>query len=210
MEPVAAGQWTPERFQQAFDVPRGTMVKLLRYAELLREWQQRMNLVGPATLDLLWGRHFADSAQLARHAPVGGKWLDIGAGGGFPGMLLAILGVGQLVLVESVAKKARFLEAVREELALQGVVTVRHDRIETLPPLGADVVTARAVAVLDRLFEWSLPHVGAGGMLLFPKGRSWKTEVAAARRRFSFDLADFPSMTDDEARILRVWHLKRR
>ncbi len=186
------------------------MQRLHRYAELLVAWQQTMNLVGPATLADLWGRHFADSAQLARQAPAAGKWLDIGAGGGFPGLLLAILGVGPVLLVESIAKKARFLEALRDELQLAPLVSVLHGRIEDLPPLRVDVVTARAVAALDRLFDWSLPHAKADATLLFPKGRRWQEEVIAARRRFSFALDAIPSMTDPDARILRVRQLKRR
>ena len=202
--------WTPERFQHVFAVDAVVMRQLFRYAELLAEWQQQMNLVGPATLADLWGRHFADSAQLALHASLSGKWLDIGAGGGFPGMLLAILGAGQVVLVESIAKKARFLLAIRDELGLQDRVSVLHGRIEQLPPVAADVITARAVAALDRLLDWSLPHAGSDAMLLFPKGRRWQEEIAAARKRFSFDLAVLPSKTDAEARILRVAKLKRR
>ena len=202
--------WAPEAFQHAFDVPRGTMQQLARYAELLEEWQRKMNLVGPATLPDLWGRHFADSAQLLRHAPGCNKWLDIGSGGGFPGMLLAILGVEQVSLVESIAKKARFLQALRDELGLQQQVSVLPQRIEQLPSLQVDVATARAVASLDRLLDWSLPHVRPGGLWLFPKGRSWEEEAGEARKRFSFDLSVLPSMTDAEARILRVCKLKRR
>lgn len=202
--------WTPGRFQQEFAVADATMDKMQRYAALLTQWQQKMNLVGPATLADLWGRHFADSAQLLRHAPPAAKWLDIGAGGGFPGMLLAILGVGQMVLVESIAKKARFLQAVCDDLGLGRQVSVQCGRIEQLPPQEADVISARAVAALDRLLGWSLPHVAASGMLLFPKGKRWNDEVGQARRRFCFDLAVLPSMTDVEARILRVRQLARR
>jgi 16S rRNA (guanine527-N7)-methyltransferase len=198
----------PEEFAAAFDVPRGTIDALARYKDMLIEWQDRMNLVGPATLDDIWGRHFADSAQLTRMVPKGGFWLDIGAGGGFPGLVLAAMDWGRFALVDSVAKKCRFLEAVKAELGLTNV-TVLNARIEALPTLGADVVTARAAAALDTLFDWGIRHARPGGLFVFPKGRRWSEEVDAARTKFRFDLETFPSMTDPEARILVARNLKR-
>jgi 16S rRNA (guanine527-N7)-methyltransferase len=199
---------TPEAFAAAFDVPRGTIDALSRYHELLIEWQQRMNLVGPATLEDVWGRHFADSAQLVRYAPAGKTWLDIGAGGGFPGLVLAAMGWGRFVLVDSIAKKCRFLEAVRDALGLTNV-TIRNARVELLPTLGVDIATARAAAPLGTLFDWAIRHVRPGGTFVFPKGRRWSDEVDAARTNFLFDLETFPSMTDSDARILVAHNLKR-
>lgn len=203
-------QWDAVVFRRAFAVPDAAMQRLQRYADLLAVWQQKMNLVGPSTLVDLWGRHFADSAQLLRHAPGNGSWLDIGAGGGFPGLVLAILGVERVVLVESIAKKARFLEEMRDELGLGDKVVVQRARIEALPPLRAAVITARAVAPLVRLLDWSLRHARPGGLFLFPKGRRFEAEVAQARQHFAFELAVLPSMTDEEARILRLQQVKRR
>lgn len=199
---------TPEAFAAAFDVPRGTIDALMRHQEMLVDWQGRMNLVGPATLDDVWWRHFADSAQLTRVVPKGALWLDMGAGGGFPGLVLAAMGWGRFILVDSVAKKCRFLEAVTQELGLENV-TVLNARIEALPTLGADVVTARAAASLDILFDWGIRHARPGGIFVFPKGRRWADEVDAARTKFRFDLDTFPSMTDSEARILVARNLKR-
>jgi 16S rRNA (guanine527-N7)-methyltransferase len=199
---------TPEAFAAAFDVPRGTIDALARYQELLIEWQQRMNLVGPATLEDVWGRHFADSAQLVRYVPAGKTWLDIGAGGGFPGLVLAAMGWGRFVLVDSIAKKCRFLEAVRDALGLTNV-TIRNARVELLPTLGVDIATARAAAPLEILFDWAIRHVRPGGTFVFPKGRRWSDEVDAARTKFLFDLETFPSMTDSDARILVAHNLKR-
>lgn len=199
---------TPEAFAAAFDVPRGTIDALARYQELLIEWQQRMNLVGPATLEDVWGRHFADSAQLVRYVPAGKTWLDIGAGGGFPGLVLAAMGWGRFVLVDSIAKKCRFLEAVHDALGLTNV-TIRNARVELLPTLGVDIATARAAAPLEILFDWAIRHVRPGGTFLFPKGRRWSDEVDAARTKFLFDLETFPSMTDSDARILVAHNLKR-
>ena len=204
------GEISREQFAQLFDVPRGTMAKFDRYAALLAEWQQRMNLVGPATIASVWDRHFADSAQLTRHVPAGKHWLDIGAGGGFPGLVLATLGWGQFTLVDSVAKKCRFLEAVRDELDLGASVAVLPARVEQLPTLGVEVATARATAALGQLFDWSIRHIRPGGTCIFPKGRRWSDEVMEARARFDFDLQAEPSMTDGEARILIARNLKRR
>lgn len=198
----------PQAFADAFDVPRGTMGQLQIYADLLAEWQQRMNLIGPATLPDIWGRHFADSAQLARYVPRGARWLDMGAGAGFPGMVLAAMGHGQFTLVESIAKKCRFLEAVKAALPVDSV-TILNARVERLPTLGVDVATARAAASLELLFDWAIRHVRPGGQFVFPKGRRWRDEVDAARTKFSFDLETFPSMTDPAAQILIARNLKR-
>lgn len=200
---------TPEAFQTEFAVPRGTMESLTRYAALLTEWQDRMNLVGPATLTDIWGRHFADSAQLIRHVPQGQSWLDIGAGGGFPGLVLAAMGWANVTLVDSIAKKARFLEAVRDDLGLQDRVTVVCGRVESLPTLGVQIATARAAAPLDKLLDWAIRHVRPGGLYVFPKGRRWAEEVEEAERRFLFDLETRDSLTDPEAKILLVRNVRR-
>jgi 16S rRNA (guanine527-N7)-methyltransferase len=202
------GQMDADSFAESYNVPRGTIEALRRYEALLVDWQSRMNLVGPATLGDVWKRHFADSAQLATHVPQGRTWLDIGAGGGFPGLVLAAMGWGRFILVESVAKKCRFLEAVCEDLGLTNV-TVLNARIEKLPTLGVDVATARAAAPLATLFDWAIRHVRPGGSFLFPKGRRWAEEVEAAEAQFQFDLETFPSETDPEARVLFAQNLKR-
>jgi 16S rRNA (guanine527-N7)-methyltransferase len=199
---------TPDIFAQTFDVPRGTIVRLERYADLLADWQQRMNLVGPATLSDVWLRHFADSAQLSRLAAPGAEWLDMGAGGGFPGLVLAAMNWGRFVLVDSIAKKCRFLDAVKQDLGLDSV-TILNARVELLPTVGVDIVTARAAAPLETLLDWGIRHVRPGGQYIFPKGRRWAKEVDAARIKFRFDLETVASMTDPEARILVACNVKR-
>ena len=186
------------------------MDRLKRYELLLGDWQSRMNIVGPATLPHIWDRHFADSAQIATLAPKGRLWLDMGAGGGFPGMVLASMGWGRFTLVESVAKKVRFLEALRNALGLDDQVSIVCARVEALPTLGVDIATARATAPLATLFDWAIRHVRPGGTHIYPKGRRWEAEVDDARTRFSFDLEPHPSMTDPEARILVAHNVKRR
>lgn len=198
-----------QTFEAQFNVPRGTMARLDRYEALLIDWQSRMNLVGPAKLGDVWDRHFADSAQLTRHVPQGLSWLDIGAGGGFPGMVLAAMDWGRVVMVDSIAKKCRFLEAVRDELALRDVATVLNGRVEQLPTLGVDVATARAAAPLVTLLDWGIRHVRPGGRFVFLKGRRWMQEVDEAAAKFVFDLETHESLTDPEARILIATNLKR-
>jgi len=200
----------PDEFQSIFDVPRGTFDRLLAYEALLREWQSVMNLVGPGTLDDVWGRHFADSAQLSRIVPAGKSRVDIGAGAGFPGLVQAAMGWGQFTLVDSVQKKCRFLLAVVDALELSSTVSIVCARIEALPTIGAEVATARAAAPLATLFDWSIRHVRAGGLYVFPKGRNWAEEVEIAERRFAFDHDLVDSITDADARIIVARTLKRR
>lgn len=178
------------------------MARFDAYAALLADWQTRMNLVGPSTLPHVWERHFADSAQLATLAPAGATWLDIGAGAGFPGLVLALLGHGPVHLVESVGKKARFLDAAVETLGLTGRAIVHHARVESLPASVIDVITARACAALDRLFEWGRRFAGPDTLWLLPKGASVAAELAAAHRRWRFDAELAPSRTDPSGRIV--------
>ncbi len=200
---------TLEEFQQQFDVPRGTMERLMAYEALLQDWQTRMNLVGPATLSDIWGRHFADSAQLKSLIQRGKHWIDVGSGGGFPGMVLAAMDWGQFTLIDSVAKKVRFLEAVQDQLGLTNVAVV-HGRVEALAPMGAEVITARATAALVTLFDWTVAHGRPASRWVFPKGRRWEEEVAEAKLRFRFEFQALPSITDPEARIILATNLERR
>ena len=200
-----------EAFQDAFDVSRGTMAQFDAYAALLVEWQGRMNLVGPSTLPLVWHRHFADSAQLL--PPVGGgkSWLDIGAGAGFPGIVVALLDPGaRMTLVESIAKKCRFLAEVVDALGLADRVVIENRRIETLSRQKFDVITARALAGLDQLFDWGFPYAGSGTKWLLPKGTRVGEELEVATRRFAFDHVLVPSQTDPDARIVVASGVKRR
>ncbi len=167
-----------ETFQAAHPVSRETLDRLTVYAQVLRHWQRRINLVSPGTLDHLWTRHFADSARLVPWLPAaGGTVVDLGSGAGFPGLVLALLTPATVHLVESDRRKAAFLrEAARQTGA---PVTVHACRVEALPPLPADVVTARALAPLPRLLTLAAPWLTAGARGLFPKGRTAAEEVAS-------------------------------
>jgi 16S rRNA (guanine527-N7)-methyltransferase len=198
-------------FALQFDVPRETLALLDRYAELLVDWQTRMNLVGPSTLPHVWERHFADSAQLLPIAGLSKSWLDIGAGAGFPGLVLALLDpTARFTLVESIAKKCRFLAEVATALGLGDRVTIANCRIETLPRQKFDIITARALANLAQLFDWGLPCAGSGTRWILPKGMRVAEEIEFAERRFAFSHDLLPSLTDTDARIVLARGVKHR
>lgn len=201
----------PDEFARAFGVSREITDKLALYESLLRQWQKTINLVAPSTLDAVWSRHFADSAQLLALAPADARrWLDLGSGAGLPGLVLAImLGPRQgaeVTLVESDSRKAAFLAEVARRTG--AVVDIRPERIEkaaTHSKLGAvDVITARALAPLPRLLELAAPAFGPHTLGVFPKGREAEAEISAARERWSFDSALEPSLTDAGGRIVVV------
>ena len=200
-------------FEAEFSVSRETLRQLDRYAELLVEWQDRMNLVGPSTLPHIWERHFRDSAQLVPLAPKLGHrpiWLDIGAGAGFPGLVLAAMDAGIIHLVESIAKKCRFLETVVAELGLGDTTVIHNERVEKLLRFRADVITARACANLAQLFDWGLPFAASSTTWLLPKGALVDEELATARQRFIFQAELVPSWTDDRGRIVVATGVKRK
>lgn len=201
---------TPDDFATTFDVPRGTIEKLLTYERVLKEWQERMNLVAPSTLEHVWERHFADSAQLLRLAPAGASWLDIGAGGGFPGLVLAACGLGPLHLVESIAKKCAFLNAAAEAMAVTNKVVIHNARVESLPPMRAGVITARACASLKQLFDWGLRHATPATLWILPKGARYSDELSEAAAAFDFTHREVPSITSGEARIIVAENVKRK
>ncbi|GGL55215.1 16S rRNA (guanine(527)-N(7))-methyltransferase RsmG [Wenxinia marina] len=185
------------------DVSRETRERLLAYVELLRKWTKRINLIAPSTAGDVWQRHILDSAQLATLHQGGRTWGDLGSGGGLPGLVVAILQPGcRVTLVESDARKCAFLQTARRELGLS--VEILSCRIEDLAPLGADVVSARALAPLTDLIGFAALHLAPDGIALFPKGRQAAAEIAAARASWDFALTEFPSMTDPEARILKI------
>src|SRR5262249_29045322 len=143
--------------------------------------------VSDASLAGFWGRHALDSAQLRDVAPEARVWVDIGAGAGFPGVVLAILLKGiagaKVFLVESQAKRCRFLEAVVAELGLPAEVLNRRGEEVAIK---ADVVTARAVAPLEKLLGFARPSLAKGGVGLFLKGQAAQAEIAAAKKHWRF------------------------
>jgi 16S rRNA (guanine527-N7)-methyltransferase len=206
----------PQGFAEAFKVPRETIHRLTRYAEILEHWHKRTNLVSPSTLPVLWSRHFADSAQLCGLAPKARLWLDLGSGAGFPGLVVAVIQAGRpdfhMHLVESNRKKCAFLaEVARETKASVDIHAMRIEELaECAQSLKPDVVSARALAPLPRLFELAAPFFGEGTKGLFPKGREAETEIAAARQEWEFAFRLSPSITANDSHIVEVTGLKPR
>ena len=195
-------------------VSRETEERLAVLVAELERWQRAKNLVSTATLDEVWTRHIADSLQLFDHAPEARRWLDLGSGGGFPGLVLGIrlaeVG-GHIDLVESNARKCAFL---RHAARLTGAaVTVHAARIEDAMPqfLGkVDVVTARALASLPLLLDWCKDLLRTGVIGVFPKGQHLDAELTDASKYWKIQASTFPSVTDSAARILVIRNAQKR
>ncbi|QDY69989.1 16S rRNA (guanine(527)-N(7))-methyltransferase RsmG [Qingshengfaniella alkalisoli] len=188
-------------------VSRETVRRLEIYADLLVKWNKSINLVSPKTINDLWSRHLLDSAQIFDLANVlSGKWVDLGSGGGFPGLVVAIIAAEKapsiaVTCIESDIRKATFLRTVSRETSVS--VSVIADRIEMVPPQSADVVSARALAPLPKLIPYAYRHLAVGGIGIFPKGERHKEEINRLKQDWSFKLDVFPSRTESEAAILR-------
>lgn len=203
---------TPDAFRETFAVSRETIDLLMTYEALLMQWQKTINLVAPSTLGQVWHRHFADSAQLLALAPAGAaRWVDLGSGAGFPGMVVALLlreinSLARVTLCESDSRKAAFLREVARTTGT--VVEIYAGRIENLSTQAkvpaADVVSARALASMGKLLELSRPFFGPTTTGLFLKGAQCGSEVAEAKSTFAFDCSEHPSLTDRDARIAVV------
>ena len=203
-EPSAYG---PLDFQRDSGVTRETHSLVNTYVDLLKEWNERLNLVADSTIPDVWRRHIWDSAQLAPLIPRGTKSiLDLGSGAGFPGLVLAILLADRtemtIHLVESTQKKCRFLEAA---IAATGAPAQVHStRAEDLKGLKADVVTARALAPLNLLFRLAHPFFHPQTTGLFLKGRALNDELTAATKSWHLTATPIPSRSDPSGFVLRV------
>lgn len=201
-------------FVATVDVSRETLARFDRYAALLLQWQRAINLVGPATLDAVWTRHFLDSMQLRALVGTATTFVDLGSGAGFPGLVLAVMlkeeGRGHVNLVESHAKKTAFLHAVVRDLALPA--TVHTGRIEAVVPRLAppEVVTARALAPLEQLLRWSEPLLINGAIGLFPKGRELYKEIDDAARFWQIDVQVHPSRVAADSGVIEIRSVSRR
>ena len=210
----------PVEFAAAFAVSRETIGRLEVYASLLERWQKTINLVAPSTVDDVWHRHIADSAQLVALAPDGPlRWLDLGSGGGFPGLVAAMMLAerhGSLVtLIESDARKCAFLREVARQTGLAALlrVDILTSRIELAANTSSvgpvDVISARALAPLDRLLGWCQPFFGAGTIGLLPKGADVAAELVAAEKNWYFQFELIASRTQTDGRVVVVKELVR-
>lgn len=196
-------------------VSRETIARLDRFVGLFRQWQRRINLIAPSTEAKLWTRHIADSLQLLPLAPNARIWVDLGSGGGFPGLVLACalaeVPGAQVHLVESNAKKAAFL---REAARVTGAAAVVHaERIANFvahAPERIDVVTARALAPLADLLAEAYPLLKKGALGLFPKGQDVGAELTEASKYWQMETSLVPSRTDSKACIVVVRALERK
>lgn len=186
--------------------------RLEHYQALLKKWTRKINLVSPETVAEAEMRHFRDSAQLFQHvrnAPA--RWVDLGSGGGFPGLVIAILAAGdswetKFTLIESDQRKAAFLRTVSRETSVP--VEVVSKRIEEVPPCVAEVVSARALAPLPRLVPWIRRHLHPEGKAFLPKGRNYQQELLEVWDSFEFSLVVHPSETNPEAVILEIGDIR--
>lgn len=194
------------------DVSRETLDMLSAYHDLLLKWSPKINLVSKSGLNDLWDRHIWDSVQIFPIARDFNKWVDIGSGGGLPGLIIAILSreyspASNILLIESDMRKSAFLRTVIRELELKASVIV--SRIEVADSVQADVLSARALANLSTLLPFAQRHLKQDGQALFSKGETWEKEVMEARKSWSFDLVPHTSKTNPNAAILEVREIQR-
>ena len=206
---------SPEEFRQTTGVSRETMVRLEGYAAMLFKWTRSINLVSRGSLADLWRRHMLDSAQLLPLLPPGPSGrkrvvLDLGSGAGFPGMVLSILGAGDVHLVESDQRKVQFLREVARETGSDA--HIHGLRLDQLPPFPVDVVTARAFAPLDRLLDQGAPFLDPGPSAngrppprgYFLKGQRVEEELTRARKGWKMNVQQIPSRTDSSGTVLVI------
>ena len=197
----------------AQDVSRETLDKLDIYVASLVKWQKAINLVAPSTIPHVWQRHILDSSQVftLRHADTG-LWLDIGSGAGFPGLVCAIMASEtapdlSFTFIESDLRKGAFIREVARLCGVKAAVMTR--RIEDAPPQNATIISARALADLQRLCELASPHLASGGKCLFLKGAHAEQEIVEAQNFWRMSLETHPSLTSADGRILRIGDLSR-
>ena len=192
------------------NVSRETLEALGHYSDLIRQWTQKINLVAPSTLADLEARHIWDSAQI--YALEAGKWVDVGSGGGLPGVVIAILRKGdgntdETVLIESDQRKCAFLRTCKRQLGLD--LTIIASRIETADPQNADILSARALASLPDLLGHAERHMSASGRCVFQKGAAWRDEIDAAHAKWRFSYEALASKTNPEAATLVIRDIQR-
>jgi len=198
------------QFQALTNATPAQMADLQTFIERLTEANAVMNLIGPDSLPDIWNRHIWDSAQLLAKAPAALTWADLGAGAGFPGLVLAIMlkshQKSHVWLIDSLGKRCRFLQEVVDALSLRA--TVVNARAED-SAVTVDVVTARAVAPMTKLLGYAQPYLQRGAQGLFLKGEKAEAEVAEARKVWQFQSDLSVSRSDPRGRIVSVRSLRR-
>lgn len=192
-------------------VSRETFERLKDFEALFKHWNKSINLAAPSTLAEFWSRHILDSIQLWRYRGDARTWLDLGSGGGLPGVVIGILAINsgmRVTLVESNHKKAAFLQTCVSRYAMP--VEILAKRINDIDIAATDIVSARALAGLSALFGMSNRWLASGGgRALYHKGRDYAAEVTEARDQWAFSLIEHQSMVDPMSRILEISNVKR-
>ena len=188
------------------NVSRETLARLDVVSGVLLKWQKAINLVGNATSNDLWVRHFLDSAQILPLLPPETRSVaDLGTGAGFPGLVLAACRPDlRITLVEADARKGAYLGEASRQMGLASPPKIVVGRIEAVAPANADVITARALAPLGQLLGWAARHCAPGGTCLFHKGAKWRTELDEALKEWEISYEPTRSITDRDAVLLRI------
>jgi 16S rRNA (guanine527-N7)-methyltransferase len=202
-----------ELLKSIYPVSRETIERLEIYFELLKRWQVKTNLVAPSTLEGFWKRHVADSLQLPALDRVNRNWTDLGSGGGFPGMVIAIAmeqkieeegGTSSVCLIESNGKKCSFLRQVANQCGIRPEIV--NERIESASKqlFQADIITARALAPLSSLLSMTEGAISGARRAMFHKGRGYEEELKDCHGTWQFDLIVHPGMVDGESVVLEI------
>ncbi|RVV98020.1 16S rRNA (guanine(527)-N(7))-methyltransferase RsmG [Mesobaculum littorinae] len=191
-------------------VSRETVEKLRAFERLVLKWSPAINLISKNDLPSIWQRHILDSLQILTHASDWTTWTDIGSGGGFPGVIVACAASSSqsVTMIESDARKAAFLRTAVREIGLPAQVIAQ--RIEDAPPQKADIVSARALAPLEKLLGLSVPHLKDSGTAIFLKGNRYEAEIRDADAAWTFSCAVHDSKTAPDGKILLIGDIRRR
>ena len=194
-----------------YDVSRETFDRLKLCQQELNEWQKKFNLVSNNSLEDSWNRHFLDSAQLFPLIPQNANTLaDLGSGAGFPGMIIALMAMEKtpylkVTLIESITKKTLYLKNLAEKTSCS--VEILNQRVEQLKGRKFDVITARAMTALADLLKYANPLMKKNTVCIFPKGKSYLSEIEQAQKLWNFDYEVVPSQTNEESVILLIRHI---
>lgn len=200
-------------FLREINVSRETISKFSEYQHLLKKWNGSINLVGKDTLQDFWDRHILDCAQIWPLRPTAVKtWVDIGSGGGFPGLVIALIAADlaadiEFTLIESDHRKASFLTLACQTLGISAAI--RAERAESVPRQHADIISARALAPLSQLLSISERHLGENSTCLFLKGKKLDVELTEAQKYWKFRYQKTTSLTDSGGTVLRIEELER-
>lgn len=196
------------------NVSRETIQDLKTFQQMVLEWNGKFNLISKSTETDIWKRHIEDSLQLYKFITENDKTMyDFGTGAGFPGVVVAIFAKYTLPnlkisLVESITKKTIFLNEVKNKLNLD--INIINERIENLKLKKADIISSRAMASLEKLFEYAISFTKENTKLLFLKGESWQKEIELAQKNWMFSFEAIPSITNEKGRVLQIQKLRRK